>query len=67
MTDMDSIGEQAAWLGADGAAVILGLDYVTGSTLLTDVLGGSAEIGGFLFLIAGVVSLLGKAGMVGGK
>jgi hypothetical protein len=57
-------GEKAAWIGADGAAVILGLDAVTGSTLLTDVLGGSAELGGAAFLIAGVVSLAGKAGLL---
>jgi hypothetical protein len=54
-----------AWLGADGAAVILGIEALTGTPLLADSIGtGSIVFVGALFLVAGIVGLAEKGGLL---
>jgi hypothetical protein len=54
-----------AWLGADGAAVILGIEALTGNPLLSESVGtGSIVFVGALFLVAGIVGLAEKGGLL---
>lgn len=58
---------QAAWLGADGAAVLFGAsEFVGDTTVLQGVVGADpATVVSFGFLLAGGVGLAHKMGVVG--
>lgn len=57
---------KAAWIGADGGAVIFGVsEFVGNSTVLTDMIGADpALIGSFGFALAGGVGLIHKVGVI---
>jgi hypothetical protein len=50
--------ERAAWIGADGGAIILGLERLTDFSLSL-----SPELVGGAFLVAGAAGIAGKAGV----
>jgi hypothetical protein len=58
----DSPGLTAAWIGADGGALVLAVNQLTDATLLADT--GSPELVAGLFGIAGLVGLADKAGLL---
>jgi len=61
----DNMALSLAWFGADGAAVILGLQALTGASLLADTVGTNSLVWvGGLFLVAGAVGLVDKAGLL---
>jgi len=68
MTHGESGPLRAAWIGADGGAVLLGLNELWGpssTTLLTDYLGADPAVyAGTAFLAAGAVGLAHKVGAI---
>jgi hypothetical protein len=61
--DGDAPGRSLAWLGADGGAIVLGVNQLGDATLLSDF--GSPDLLAGAFLVAGAVSLAGKLGFLG--
>jgi hypothetical protein len=56
-------GRTLAWIGADGGAVVLGVNQLTDATLLADT--GSPDLVAGAFLVAGGVGLASKLGFIG--